>query len=124
MLIGRVKDLGQVTKRAGGGKGRETSPRPPARRWSSGPDLSHALPTTSPSCEQAGLFCARHFVRVFGNLTAVVGKSVAEKAVLSSKRYTAEEALAIGLVDKVVPRDKVLEATKSQMEEWTVFSGN
>ncbi|XP_068762659.1 enoyl-CoA delta isomerase 1, mitochondrial-like [Montipora capricornis] len=59
---------------------------------------------------------------VFDNLAAVVGKSVAEKAVLSSKRYTAEEALSIGLVDKVVPRDKVLEAAKSQMEEWTVFS--
>ncbi|XP_068717225.1 enoyl-CoA delta isomerase 1, mitochondrial-like [Montipora capricornis] len=59
---------------------------------------------------------------VFDNLAAVVGKSVAEKAVLSSKRYTAEEALSIGLVDKVVPRDKVLEAAKSQMEEWTLFS--
>ena len=62
--------------------------------------------------------------RVFDNLAAVVGKSVAQKAVLSSKRYTAEEALSIGLVDKVVPRDKVLEAAKSQMEEWTVFSDN
>ena len=46
-----------------------------------------------------------------------------EKSLLSSKRYTAQEALAVGLVDKVVPKDEVLTATKSQMEELTAFSG-
>lgn len=59
---------------------------------------------------------------VFHNLAAVVGNGVAEKALLSSKRYTAQEALAVGLVDKVVPKDEVLAATKSQMEELTAFS--
>jgi len=44
--------------------------------------------------------------------------------VIGSKRYTAEEALAIGLVDKVVPKDKVLEATRSQMDEWIILPGN
>lgn len=64
-----------------------------------------------------------HILRVFHNLAAVVGNGVAEKALLSSKRYTAQEALAVGLVDKVVPKDEVLAATKSQMEELTAFSG-
>lgn len=64
-----------------------------------------------------------HVLRVVHNLAAVVGKGVAEKALLSSKRYTAQEALAVGLVDKVVPKDEVLAATKSQMEELTAFSG-
>ncbi|XP_067045399.1 enoyl-CoA delta isomerase 1, mitochondrial-like isoform X2 [Acropora muricata] len=59
---------------------------------------------------------------VFHNLAAVVGNGVAEKALLSSKRYTAQEALDVGLVDKVVPKDEVLAATKSQMEELTAFS--
>lgn len=61
--------------------------------------------------------------RVFNNLAAVVGKGVAEKAILSSKRYTAEEALAIGMVDKVVPKEKLIDEAKSQMDELTVFSG-
>ena len=56
-------------------------------------------------------------------MASVVGKGIAEKAIISSYRYTAEEALAIGLVDKVVPKDKVIEATKSQMDEWIVFAG-
>lgn len=60
---------------------------------------------------------------VFNNLAAVVGKGVAEKAILSSKRYTAGEALAITLVDQVVPKDKLLEATKSQMDELIVLPG-
>lgn len=64
-----------------------------------------------------------HVLRVFHNLAAVVGNGVAEKSLLSSKRYTAQEALAVGLVDKVVPKDEVLAATKSQMEELTAFSG-
>ena len=64
------------------------------------------------------------FTRVFNNTAAIVGKGVAEKVVLSSKRYTAEEALAIGLVDKVVPKDKVLEATKAQMDELITLPGN
>lgn len=63
------------------------------------------------------------FARVFNNLAAVVGKGVAEKAILSSKRYTAGEALAIKLVDQVVPKDKLLEATKSQMDELSVLPG-
>ena len=64
------------------------------------------------------------FTRIFNSLATVVGKGVAEKAVIGSKRYTAEEALAIGLVDKVVAKDKVLEATRSQMNEWIILPGN
>jgi len=60
---------------------------------------------------------------IFNSLATVVGKGVAEKAVIGSKRYTAEEALAIGLVDKVVAKDKVLEATRSQMDEWIILPG-
>jgi len=60
---------------------------------------------------------------VYNNLATVVGNGVAEKVIISSKRYIAEEALAIGLVDKVVPKDKVLGATRSQMDEWIVLPG-
>lgn len=63
------------------------------------------------------------FSRVAGNMANVVGQSVAEKAILSNQRYTAEEALSIGLVDKVVPKDKVMEETKSEMEKWVMYSG-
>lgn len=63
------------------------------------------------------------FFRVFNNLAAVVGKGAAEKAILSSKRYTAKEALAIGMVDKVVPKEKLIDEAKSQLNELTVFSG-
>ena len=61
--------------------------------------------------------------RVFNNLAAVVGKGAAEKAILSSKRYTAKEALAIGMVDKVVPKEKLIDEAKSQLNKLTVFSG-
>ena len=61
--------------------------------------------------------------RVFNNLANIVGKGAAEKAILSSERYAAEEALAIGMVDKVVSKDKLLDAAKSQMDKLTVFSG-
>ena len=61
--------------------------------------------------------------RVFNNLAAVVGKGAAEKAILSSKRYTAKEALAIGMVDKVVPKEKLIDEAKSQLNELTLFSG-
>ena len=61
--------------------------------------------------------------RVFNNLAAVVGKGAAEKAILSSKRYTAKEALDIGMVDKVVPKEKLIDEAKSQLNELTVFSG-
>ena len=47
-----------------------------------------------------------HVLRVFHNLAAVVGNGVAEKSLLSSKRYTAQEALAVGLVDKWCPKMK------------------
>ena len=62
--------------------------------------------------------------RVFNNLAAVVGKGAAEKAILSSKRwYTAKEALDIGMMDKVVPKEKLIDEAKSQLNELTVFSG-
>ena len=61
--------------------------------------------------------------RVFNNLAAVVGKGAAEKAILSSKRYTAKEALDIGMVDKVVPKEKLIDEAKSQLNELAVFSG-
>ena len=61
--------------------------------------------------------------RVLNNLAAVVGKGAAEKAILSSKRYTAKEALEIGMVDKVVPKEKLIDEAKSQLNELTVFSG-
>ena len=64
------------------------------------------------------------FTRVFNNVASVVGKGIAEKAIISSKRYTSQEALAVGLVDKVVPKDEVMKATRSQMDEWIVFGGN
>ncbi|KAM7427803.1 hypothetical protein ABFA07_021127 [Porites harrisoni] len=60
---------------------------------------------------------------VFNNLAAVVGKGAAEKAILSSKRYTAKEALDIGMVDKVVPKEKLIDEAKSQLNELTMFSG-
>lgn len=53
----------------------------------------------------------------------VIGQSCAEKAILSNARYTSEEALSIGLVDKVVPKDKVMEETKSELEKWVMYSG-
>ena len=61
--------------------------------------------------------------RVFNNLAAVVAKGTVEKAILSSKRYTAKEALAIGMVDKVVPKEKLIDEAKSQLNELTLFSG-
>ena len=61
--------------------------------------------------------------RVASLMANVVGQSCAEKAILSNQRYTAEEALAIGMVDKVVPKDKVMEETKSELEKWVAFSG-
>jgi len=69
------------------------------------------------------LFIYLLIFRVFNNLAAVVGKGAAEKAILSSKRYIAEEALAIGMVDKVVPKEKLIDEAKSQLNELTVFSG-
>lgn len=53
----------------------------------------------------------------------VIGHSCSEKAILSNKRYTSEEALSIGMVDKVVPKDKVMEETKSELEKWVKYSG-
>ena len=53
----------------------------------------------------------------------VVGQSNVEQAILSNHRYTAEEALSIGLVDKVLPKDKVMEETRSEMEKWVMYSG-
>ena len=53
----------------------------------------------------------------------VVGQSNAEQAILSNQRFSAEEALSIGLVDKVLPKDKVMEETKSEMEKWVMYSG-
>lgn len=52
----------------------------------------------------------------------VVGQSCTEKAILSNKRYTSEEALAVGMVDKVVPKDKTMEETMIEMEKWVAFS--
>ena len=63
------------------------------------------------------------FTRVVGTMRNVVGQSCTEKAILSNQRYTSEEALAIGMVDKVVPKDKVMEETMSEMEKWVAFSG-
>jgi len=63
------------------------------------------------------------FSRVAGNMANVVGQSNAEQAILSNQRYSAEEALSIGLVDKVLPKDKVMEETKSEMEKWVMYSG-
>lgn len=63
------------------------------------------------------------FSRVTVNMANVVGQSKAEKAILSNHRYTAEEALSIGLVDKVLAKDKVMEETKSEMEKWVMYSG-
>lgn len=63
------------------------------------------------------------FSRVTVNMANVVGQSKAEKAILSNYRYTAEEALSIGLVDKVLAKDKVMEETKSEMEKWVMYSG-
>ncbi|XP_020611377.1 enoyl-CoA delta isomerase 1, mitochondrial-like [Orbicella faveolata] len=60
---------------------------------------------------------------VAGNMANVVGQSNAEQAILSNQRYSAEEALSIGLVDKVLPKDKVMEETKSEMEKWVMYSG-
>ena len=63
------------------------------------------------------------FFRVASNMANVVGQSTAERAILSNQRYTAEEALSIGLVDKVLPKDKLMEETKSEMEKWVKYSG-
>ncbi|XP_078347719.1 enoyl-CoA delta isomerase 1, mitochondrial-like isoform X2 [Oculina patagonica] len=63
------------------------------------------------------------FSRVANLMANVIGQSCAEKAILSNMRYTSEEALSIGLVDKVVPKEKVMEETKSELEKWVVYSG-
>ncbi|KAJ7340272.1 hypothetical protein OS493_003004 [Desmophyllum pertusum] len=60
---------------------------------------------------------------IFRNMVNVIGHSCSEKAILSNKRYTSEEALSIGMVDKVVPKDKVMEETKSELEKWVKYSG-
>lgn len=60
---------------------------------------------------------------VVGTMRNVVGQSCTEKAILSNKRYTSEEALAVGMVDKTVPKDKVMEETMVEMEKWVAFSG-
>ena len=61
-------------------------------------------------------------IRVVGTMRNVVGQSCTEKAILSNKRYTSEEALAVGMVDKVVPKDKTMEETMVEMEKWVAFS--
>lgn len=42
---------------------------------------------------------------------------------MSNYRYIVEEVLFIGLVDKVLVKDKVMEEIKLEMEKWVMYFG-
>ena len=53
----------------------------------------------------------------------VIGRREAEKALQLGKMFSSEEALKVGLVDKLVPKDQVLEAAKKEIGKWIRIPG-
>ena len=54
----------------------------------------------------------------------VMGQRETERALQLGKMYSAQEALSIGLVDQLVPKDQVLEAAKTELKTWLRIPGN
>src|SRR5205807_2299344 len=50
-------------------------------------------------------------------LPRLIGEENAAEVILKGKLYSAPEALRLGLVDQVVPRDKLLEAARKKLAE-------
>ncbi|KAI8512360.1 Dynein heavy chain 3, axonemal, partial [Branchiostoma belcheri] len=51
-------------------------------------------------------------------LSDIIGKRQAELSILQGKLYSPEEALQLGLVDKVVPEADVMSAAESELRQW------
>lgn len=56
-------------------------------------------------------------------MTNVVGHRETEKGLQLGLLYSAPEALKIGLVDELVPEDKVLSAATENMKKWLAIPG-
>ncbi|XP_019641950.1 PREDICTED: enoyl-CoA delta isomerase 1, mitochondrial-like [Branchiostoma belcheri] len=51
-------------------------------------------------------------------LSDIIGKRQAELSILQGKLYSPEEALQLGLVDKVVPETDMMSAAESELRQW------
>ncbi|XP_066291865.1 enoyl-CoA delta isomerase 1, mitochondrial-like [Branchiostoma lanceolatum] len=67
------------------------------------------------SALRAGLFPPAWIQQL---LADTIGQRQAELSILQGKLYRPEEALQLGLVDKVVPEAEVLSAAESELREW------
>src|SRR4051812_19496937 len=50
-------------------------------------------------------------------LPLLIGRERAADVILKGKLYTAKEALALGMIDEVVPRQQLLDAAKKKLQE-------
>ena len=76
---------------------------------SADPSTRIGLPETSLGLVPAWGGCTR--------LPALIGRERAAEAILKGKLYTANEALQLGMVDEVVPREQLLEAAKKKLRD-------
>ena len=53
----------------------------------------------------------------------VIGHRAAEKALMLGQMYSAQEALNIGLVDKLVPEADILSAAQQEIQQWIKIPG-
>ena len=53
----------------------------------------------------------------------VVGHRETEKALMLGQMYSAQEALGIGLVDKLVPESDVMSTAEEEVQQWLKIPG-
>ena len=62
-------------------------------------------------------------VRALSRLPRLIGEENASEVILKGKLYSASEALKLGLVDEVVPREQLLDAARKKLGEGKRSSG-
>ena len=54
----------------------------------------------------------------------IIGRHQANRAVQLGYMFPSSEALQVGLVDKLVPQEQLLEAAKEELKQWIKIPGS
>ena len=54
----------------------------------------------------------------------VIGHRETEKALMLGHMYSNEEALKVGMIDKIVAEDTLMDSAKEELERWLKIPGH
>ena len=63
------------------------------------------------------------FTRFQSTMERTIGHRETEKALMLGSMYNTQEALKIGLVDKVVAQDQVMSQAQEEIQQWLSIPG-